>query len=154
MNTNAASVVDASVLIKLFLQEDQSEAVQQIIDDIYLNHAIPASLIVPDLMFVECANILRTKVRFHGYPPQTAIQAMRYLRALALPTTASADLVEDVLSIAFVYDISAYDAVYVALAGQQHISLITADARLAQQLHGSPYSLISIEDYLSLMTQD
>jgi len=145
-------VVDASVMIELFLQEDLSEAVQQIVDEIVLNVAGPTPLLVPDLFYVECGNILRSKVRFNGYPPQTAIQAMRYLRELALPTTSTADLVEDALAIAFVYDITAYDAVYVALAAQHGIPLLTADAKLVQQLQGSPYELIGIEDYLAAVT--
>lgn len=149
MSDAMSCVVDASVMIKLFLQEDLSEAVQQIVDDIVLNAAISTLLIVPDLFFVECANILRSKVRFNGYPPQTAIQAMSYLRELALPTTPTTDLVEDALAIAFVYDLTAYDAVYVALAAQHDLPLLTADARLVQQLHGSQYTLINIKDYLA-----
>jgi predicted nucleic acid-binding protein len=139
-------------MIKLFLQEDLSEAVQQIVDEIVLNAASPTALIVPDLFFVECANILRSKVRFNGYPPQTAIQAMRYLLELALPTTSTADLVEEALAIAFVYDLTAYDAVYVALAAQHGIPLLTADARLVQQLHGTAHELIGIEDYLAAVS--
>lgn len=152
MSDNVPCVVDASVMIKLFLQEELSEAVQQIVDDLMLNTASSVALIVPDLFFVECANILRSKVRFNGYPPQTAIQAMRYLRELALSTTPTADLVEDALAIAFVYDISAYDAVYVALAAQRGLPLLTADTRLVQQLQGSPHELIGIEDYLTSVT--
>jgi predicted nucleic acid-binding protein len=142
-------VVDATVMTKLFLQEDLSEAVQQIVNDIVVNAVTPATFIVPDLFFVECANILRSKVRFNGYPPQVAIKAMRYLRSLTLPTTPTADLVEEALAIAFVYDLTAYDAVYVALASQHGLPLLTADTRLVERLHGSPYSLIGIEDYLT-----
>ncbi len=149
MKICSSCVIDASVLIQIFLQEELSEAVQQIIDDTYLNTAEPVSLIIPDLLFVECANILRSKVRFNGYPPKTALQAMCYLRALALPTTSTADLVEEALAIAFIYDLTAYDAVYVALAAQKSIPLLTADARLVQKLQESPYELISIEDYLA-----
>jgi len=145
-------VVDAGVMIKLFLREELSEAVQQIVDEIVLNAASPTALIVTDLFFVECANILRSKVRFNGYPPQIAIQAMRYLRELALPTTSTADLVEEALAIAFVYDLTAYDGVYIALAARHCIPLLTADAKLVQQLHGSPHELISIEKYLTSVT--
>ncbi len=154
MKTCSSCVVDASVVIKIFLQEDLSEEVQQIIDDIYLDTTESATLLVPDLFFVECANILRSKVRFDGYPPQTAVHAMRYLRALAFPTTSTAELVEDALSIAFIHDLTAYDAVYVALAAQKGIPLLTADARLVQKLQGSRYDLISIEDYLTVTTPD
>jgi predicted nucleic acid-binding protein len=150
MPINTPCVVDASVMVKLFLQEDLSEDVQQIVDDMYLDAPNPDAFIVPDLFFVECANILRSKVRFNGYPPQTAMQAMRYLQTLALPTTSTADLVEDALAIAFIHNITAYDAVYVALAARQGIPLLTADARLGQQLQGSAHELLSIQDYVSL----
>lgn len=150
MNTHSSCVIDASVVIKIFLQEDLSEEVQQIIDDIYLDIREPMSLIVPDLFFVECANILRAKVRFNGYPPQTALQAMRYLRGLTIPAISTADLIEDALSIAFIHDITAYDAVYVALAAQHQIPLLTANTRLVQQLQGGPCVLLGIEEYLAL----
>jgi len=152
MKTGFSCVIDASVVIKIFLQEDLSEEVQQIIDDNYLNSAEPASLIVPDLLFVECANILRSKVRFDGYPPKQALEALHYLRSLALPATSNAELIEEALAIALIYEITAYDAIYVALTAQNNIPLLTADARLVQRLQGSPYDLISIEDYLSTST--
>jgi len=152
MSDNMTCVVDASVMIKLFLQEELSEAVQRIVDEIVLNAAGPAPLLVPDLFYVECGNILRSKVRFNAYPPQTAIQVMHYLRELVLPTTPTADLVEEALAIAFVYDLTAYDAVYVALAAQHNIPLLTADAKLVQQLQGSPHEIIGIEEYLAAVS--
>ena len=144
-------VIDASVGIKLFLQEEQSEDVQEIFDS-YLDESVPASLCTPDLFFVECANILRSKVRFSGYPPQTAIQAMTYLRALAIPATSTADLVEDALAITCTHEITAYDAVYVALAARKSLPLLTADDRLIRKLQGSAYQLLNIGDYLTSLT--
>ena len=51
---NEAFVVDASVGIKLFVEEEFSEKVQALFDLLAKNP--PTKLFVPDLFYVECAN--------------------------------------------------------------------------------------------------
>ena len=65
-------VVDASVGIKLFLDEPLSERADALFD--HLADEAPARFFVPDLFFIECANILWKYVQYHGYPREDAQQ--------------------------------------------------------------------------------
>lgn len=141
-------VIDASVLIKLFLKEEHTADVQYLIHT-YLTDNEPSVLSVPDLVYIECANIFWKEVRKRIYTATAARQALARLRFLALPTTSTSELMERALEIASDYDISAYDASYVTLAEQLHVPLVTADVRLARKLSGSPYQVVSIQEYLT-----
>ena len=50
------------------------------------------------------------------------------------------------LGLALHYGISAYDAVYVALAAEERLSLVTADTRLVRALAGSPHAALHLDD--------
>jgi predicted nucleic acid-binding protein len=56
------------------------------------------------------------------------------MRARDFATVSSARLLPEALRIAFAYDRSVYDCLYVALAVQSKTDLITADERLANSL--------------------
>lgn len=128
-------VVDASVGIKLFLVEELSDQAHRLFSQ--LTSDPPARFYVPDLFFVECANILWKYVRRFGYLPENAGQDVADLRALALATVSTADLLEPAFELALTYDITTYDACYAALARQLDLPLVTADAPLARKLQGS-----------------
>ncbi|MFQ5904436.1 MAG: type II toxin-antitoxin system VapC family toxin, partial [Candidatus Binatia bacterium] len=57
-------VVDASVVIKLFVDEDLSEAARKLLEG--MASPEPDEFFVPDLLFPECSNVLWKYVRFHG----------------------------------------------------------------------------------------
>ncbi|MBN1139683.1 MAG: type II toxin-antitoxin system VapC family toxin [Anaerolineae bacterium] len=128
-------VVDASVGIKLFLVEPLSARVDVLFD--HLTDAPPARFYVPDLFFVECANILWKYVRRFGYPPEAARQDVADLVRLPVQPVSTAALAEAALSLAIAWQITAYDATYVALADQLALPLITADEALVRKLAGS-----------------
>lgn len=128
-------IVDASVGVKLFLNEDLSAAADRLFARLTAEPA--ARFYVPDLFYVECTNILWKYVRRFGYPPENAVRDVADLCALALVTVSTADLIEPALDMALAYDITAYDACYVALAQQLGLPLITVDGALARKLNGS-----------------
>jgi len=66
---------------------------------------------------------------------------------IKLPTTPTADLMAQALKLAFVYNITAYDACYLALAELHGIPLLTADIRLQNSLKGSHILLLTIAEY-------
>lgn len=132
---SADCVVDASVGIKLFVNEDLSEVADRLFARLAAQPA--PQFYVPDLFYVECANILWKYVHRFGYSPENARQDVADLRTLALVTISMADLIEPALNLALTHDITAYDASYVALAQQLDLPLITADVPLARKLTGS-----------------
>ncbi len=135
-------VVDASVGIKLFVDEPFSDVADRLFEELASNPL--ARFYVPDLFFVECANILWKYARRYGYPPDNARQDVADLRALALRTVSTADLIAPALELAMTYDITPYDAVYAALARQLSLPLITADERLARKLGQSDVSVVTL----------
>jgi predicted nucleic acid-binding protein len=138
-------VVDASVAIKLFVLEPLAERVDALFA--YLAQDPPARFYVPDLLFMECANILWKYVRRFDYPAQNAREDMANLRALALHTVSTADLIGDALDIALAHEITAYDACYVALARHLDVPLLTADEVLVRKLVGTAYDARWLENF-------
>ena len=140
-----ACVVDASVGIKLFVDEQGSQQADLLFSTLAQDPG--ARFYVPDLFFVECANILWKYVRHYGYPPANASQDVADLSALALRSVSTADLIVPGLALALEYTITAYDACYAALAGQNKLPLITADQALIRSLAGSGIELIDLQEW-------
>lgn len=124
-------VVDASVGIKLFLVEPLSDEAHALFG--HLVDDPPACLYVPELFFIECANILWKYVRRFGYPAEDAGQAIGDLVRLPLQRVPMAALAEAALTVAVQHGSTAYDSAYVALAQRLELPLITADGSLVQR---------------------
>jgi predicted nucleic acid-binding protein len=139
-----AYVVDASVGIKLFLVEPLAEVAERLFDQLAVSPLVP--LYVPDLFYVECANILWKYVRRFGYPAENARQDVADLRALNLQVAATADVLETAFNLALQFEITTYDASYVALAQQLGLPLVTADATLVRKLVRSGLDVRSLAE--------
>ena len=127
-------VVDASVGIKLFIQEEGSEQASLLFGR--LAASPPANLYIPDLFYAECANVLWKYVRQYGYAAEAARQNLSDLQVLALQVIPTASLVEPALILALEYDVIVYDACYLALAQLASVPLVTADAALVNRMQG------------------
>ena len=138
-------VVDASVGIKLFIHETFSGKA----DDLFalLTTDPPARLHVPDLFFIECANILWKHVRRYDYPVEKAQEDLGVLHALALHRASTHSLMRLAFDMAINHSITAYDACYVALAHHLGLSLVTADQKLVQRLEATTYAVYWIGDF-------
>ena len=124
-------VVDASVGIKLFVIEPLSDAAHSL----FAHIALPGTrFYTPDLFYVECTNVLWKYARRGKMPIEDANAAVDKLCRLALRPVATASLVSEALEIAQTYDVTAYDAVYAALARRENTPLITADEPLIRKL--------------------
>lgn len=123
-------VVDASVGIKLFVDEDYSDKVHTLFEQ--LTADIPAILYVPDLFYIECTNILLKYTRRFGRSLEDSRADLLDLGRLALRVISTAELMENALLLAAERGITAYDACYAVLASQLGLPLITADERLVK----------------------
>jgi predicted nucleic acid-binding protein len=137
--TPVACVVDASVGVKLVLAEALSDKAEALFEHLARDPA--ARFHVPDLFDVECANVLWKHVQRSGLPLADAQADLSILTALALQRIEVTMLVSDALAIAADHGISAYDASYVAASHRLQLPLITADARLANRMSGTPYAV-------------
>ncbi len=120
-------ILDASALVELILGTPTGQAVAARIAD-------PAEgLHVPHLADIEVVQALRRYVREGDIGAEAAAVALDDFRALDLQRHAHEPLLERVWELR--ENLTAYDAVYVALAetlGNEGVPLLTTDARLAK----------------------
>jgi len=138
-------VVDASVGVKLFIQEELSDLAQALFD--MLADDPPARLCVPDLFFIECANVLWKHARKSGYPEREALTDIRNLRRFNLAAVSTRDLMEPSLKMGMAWGVTAYDACYVVLAAKMKIPFITADETLVRKLKEGTYPVRWLGDF-------
>lgn len=117
-------VLDASVGIQLFIQEVHTPIVRNLF--VKLATESGAELHVPDLFFIECANILLKYTRRFNRPLENSLADLRDLQQLMIKSTPTFVLATDALMLAEVKNLSAYDACYAVLAQRLKIPLLTA----------------------------
>jgi predicted nucleic acid-binding protein len=123
-------VLDASVGIKLFIEEEFSDKVQRLFPK--LAEDPQTEIHVPDLFYIECANILLKYTRRYKRPLEDSLDDIKDLNKLTLKSTSTAELIEESLALASEKNLTAYDACYAVLARRLKLPLITADAPLAK----------------------
>lgn len=117
-------VLDASALVELILDTPTGQAIAGRIAD-------PSEgLHVPHLVDIEVVQALRRYVREGEIDVDTAATALDDLRALDLQRHAHEPLLERVWELR--KNLTAYDAVYVALAEVLDSVVLTCDRRLSQ----------------------
>jgi len=118
-------ILDASVILKWFMKEDNSAKAMSLKEA----HIIGKfTIAVPDIILYEVGNALR-------YEPEFSIQevnrCLEELYALNLDIVAPLpDLLNLITEIAYHYDITFYDASYIALARELGFQFVTADEKL------------------------
>ena len=122
-------VLDASVGIKLFVEEEFSDKVQRLFARLAEDSGTEVH--VPDLFYVECANILIKYTRRFDRPLEDTLADIRDLNKLDLKVTSTADLAEEAIELANEKNLTAYDACYAVLAQKLDLPLITADRPMA-----------------------
>jgi predicted nucleic acid-binding protein len=134
-------VLDASVALRPFLGEPGGGKVTRLVE-------LAEKVIVPDLFYAECANVLWKRARWHGLAQELGAHVLHQLLKAQLMRVPCAVLVEDAASIALRTGISAYDAIYVALAVRRNIPLLTADRCLIalMQEHGYPVAPFKVDE--------
>ena len=117
-------VLDASVLVELLLHTAAGQQIAARIEDPALG------LHVPELADVEVAQALRRLARDGDLDDADATAALDDLRALDLLRHSHEPLLDRIWELRG--NLTAYDAVYVALAEVLDAPLLTCDARLAR----------------------
>jgi predicted nucleic acid-binding protein len=128
-------VLDASVGVKLFVAEADSEAADRAMAGLAADP--PVAIYVPDIFFAECANVLWKYTQRYGYPAEQARQNITALRVLGLRIVPTVDLIAKAFALAGQYGVSVYDGCYAALAQALALPLLTADRPMATKLRPS-----------------
>jgi len=130
-------VLDASVVIKWFIQEAGSNLALRFKENLLKNKV---NIAVPDLILYEIINVLRFK---SGVTEEAIKAILPALFNLGLEIiTPSQRLLEDALHLSFASRLSIYDCIYVALANELDTYFITADKQIVKQ--ASPISKIKL----------
>jgi predicted nucleic acid-binding protein len=125
-------VLDASIVIKALVHEHHSTECQALL-------ASGLGFMAPDLMPIECANVLWKKVQRGSLTPEMAKQAQHGLLTLApVRILPSRPYQPRALALALEHGRSVHDALYLAVAEAEGSVFITADERLVNALHGTP----------------
>lgn len=127
-------VLDASVAAKWMLPATGEPLTLEAFRLLAAYESGDVNLIVPDIFWAECGNIMWKAVRQQRLERTAAELAIESLRQRPFPTVSSRHLLLTALAIAFNYDRAAYDCLYVALAAQSRRQFITADERLANAM--------------------
>jgi predicted nucleic acid-binding protein len=126
-----AAIVDASVAVKWVVNESGSVRARLLSE---------ARLEAPDLMFVECANILWKKVQVKDLTREEASIRMELLVRAPVAVAESRLLLDRALSLSCDLRHPVYDCVYIALAMRRNLPLVTADDRLVAAVRKSGHA--------------
>jgi predicted nucleic acid-binding protein len=138
-NPLSSLVIDASVGVRLFSNEQGAEDVARFFD--CAAACVDLRLCVPELFFVECANVFLKQARRGDYSLSAAKKNQTALHALAFKPYPVEPFSSDALDLAAHYGLSAYDALYACLAHYLKTTPVTCDGRLIRALAGSSISL-------------
>lgn len=124
-------VVDASVVAKLYFEEELSE------DSIALFRSRP-QLMAPDLLWAELANIAWKRCARDQLSPQQASAILTEALRLPIEIVPTHELIHTALELAIQTGRTAYDCLYIALAIDRACPFITGDRRLVNALARGP----------------
>jgi predicted nucleic acid-binding protein len=112
-------IIDASVALKWALPEAGSDRAR----DLLANEVLAA----PELLAIECANVLWAKARRKQISAADAQGALAGILAAPVTLLASAALTAQAQDLALALDHPAYDCLYLATAIAERATLVTAD---------------------------
>jgi predicted nucleic acid-binding protein len=93
-------------------------------------------IVVPDLFWAECGNVLWRAIRTRRCSQFVAENSFGRLRSYGFITAPTFDLIEQAFAIATTFERTVYDSLYVAVAAEYGIRLLTADEKLVSALGG------------------
>jgi len=127
-------VLDASVILKWFIEENDSEKARAILNRYIKGDFI---IVVPDFLLYEVANVLKCS---GAYTEKEIIEAVTSLYDLDIKIISSlSDVLKTMIKLTFQKGITSYDAIYLALAIELQIPFITADVRLYHKINDIKY---------------
>ena len=130
---HAGYVVDASVLMKWFLYQQEADRDRALaLRELHISGR--SVIYIPQLALLELMNALRFAPKAKEEDGEMALEAVRDLHLEVKPP--EYDVLRKANAIAWAYKTTIYDALYVAHAEQVGYPLITADETMIRKLAG------------------
>ncbi|OGQ84794.1 MAG: hypothetical protein A2289_17315 [Deltaproteobacteria bacterium RIFOXYA12_FULL_58_15] len=121
-------VLDTSALLRLYIPDGPlPEGVEEALELAWRAEAI---VFVPELALVECAQVLLKKARARFITEAEADEILDSILELPLEIVGHRELLRDALEAARRHQLTAHDALSLALAADRHGTLLSADERL------------------------
>lgn len=122
-------VVDASVAIKWFSEEEYTDRAVDIRDKFFKG---TCELAAPDLILYEVSNALRFNPNFNEEDVTEAMNSLFDMGiSIIVPTPR---IIKSSIAMAFKYKTTIYDAFYAALANEIGFEFVTADGKLYKKI--------------------
>jgi predicted nucleic acid-binding protein len=134
-------VVDASVAVKWYLEEDHADTARGLLDGTY-------ELIVPDLFFAEIGNVLWKRWRRGELDDDVITETLAALDRVPCETRSARPLLSRAMALAMSLQRTVYDSLYLALAIDTGARLVTADRRFHATVAAGPFAghILWVED--------
>jgi len=123
------SVLDASVVLKWFVDEGDSDQALRLREEFYRGKR---EIIIPDLLLFEAANALRYNPGFTAEEIEEAVKTLFDMGIEIITPTYS--LLAKAIHLAKSLDVTCYDAAYLALAEELGFEFITADEKFCRKV--------------------
>ena len=125
-------VIDASVVARWFIGDPADPLVERALVLRAEYRAGRLEIHGPELLPLEVANAVWKQVRFAGLAPADGEKAVAQLLAYEMVLHPHSRLASDAFALAIAFQISVYDAAYVALARKVNLPFWTLDQKLAR----------------------
>lgn len=142
-------VVDASVMAALYLEEAGTAPAKEALMRAYASNL---DLHAPDLLLVETANVMWKRVRRGELDHESAVTAINDLSSLEDLHLHSIGgrLVRRALNVALSHELTAYDALYVALAADLGDGvLLSIDRRLVSRAAEAGFQALEPSEFIA-----
>ena len=125
-------IVDASVVAKWFIPEENSDKCDALLSDEY-------ELYAPDLLWSELGSILCKKTRSGEIDSEFAQRVLSLMQEAPIEIIPSYGLMDSAYEIAIGASRSFYDSMYLAAGESRETVLVTADKKLVNGIRGTQW---------------
>lgn len=139
---NTTFILDSSVIAKWFFPENDSKNALAIKEKFTKNKV---SIAIPILLYYEINNLLKTGVKTFRIDANDAKEVYNAFLKLNFISYSSEFLLEKTLETALKFDISSYDASYIALSEYLQVQFFTADKKLLNR--AADKLVVDLKDY-------
>ena len=130
-----SALLDSSVVLKWFRRDEVWRDVALQPRQAYIEGRM--LIYVPDLLTYEIANVLRFKPDLSQGQVQAALNSLYDMQIRIV--NGSREMIKEAIHLAYLYDVTVYDAAFMAIAEYLNVPFITADDKLSQKLRNASY---------------